>query len=88
MSNIGSYDERIKDFSWKLAEEELGYKEGDVVTFWEHSAAGTVTFVGDTGVTLAGPLLKDDVSRGSHSMVSIFYVSNTLVVIYGDLRNT
>ncbi|NOR43998.1 MAG: acetate--CoA ligase [Candidatus Delongbacteria bacterium] len=31
MSNIGSYDERIKDFSWKIAEEELGYKEGDVI---------------------------------------------------------
>ena len=31
MSNIGSYDERIKDFSWKLAEDELGYKDGDVI---------------------------------------------------------
>ncbi|MBN2790831.1 MAG: acetate--CoA ligase [Candidatus Delongbacteria bacterium] len=31
MSNIGSYEERIKDFSWKLAEEELEYKDGDVI---------------------------------------------------------
>lgn len=26
MSNIGSYDERIKNFSWKIAEDELDYK--------------------------------------------------------------
>lgn len=31
MHNIGSYDERIKDFSWKLAEEELDYQPGDVI---------------------------------------------------------
>ncbi len=28
-SNIGSYDERVKGFSWALAEQELGYKPGD-----------------------------------------------------------
>ncbi len=31
MSNIGSYDERIKDFDWSIAEEELGYKKGDTI---------------------------------------------------------
>ncbi len=31
MSNIISYEERIKNFSWKIAEEELGYKDGDVL---------------------------------------------------------
>ena len=31
MSNIGSYDERVKDFSWSIAERELGYKPGDVI---------------------------------------------------------
>ena len=31
MSNIGSYDERIRGFNWKTAEEELGYSEGDVI---------------------------------------------------------
>ena len=31
MSNIVSYDERIKDFDWSIAEKELGYKEGDVI---------------------------------------------------------
>lgn len=31
MSNIGSYDDRIKDFSWSIAEEELGYKAGEVI---------------------------------------------------------
>lgn len=31
MSNIGSYDERIKDFDWSIAEKELEYKEGDVI---------------------------------------------------------
>ena len=31
MSNMGSYDERIKDFDWALAEKELGYKAGDVI---------------------------------------------------------
>jgi acetyl-CoA synthetase len=29
MSNIGSYEERIKNFSWEIAEKELGYKPGD-----------------------------------------------------------
>ncbi|MFA6316906.1 MAG: AMP-binding protein, partial [Elusimicrobiota bacterium] len=28
-SNIGSYEERLKDFSWSIAEKELGYKPGD-----------------------------------------------------------
>lgn len=31
MSNIISYEERIKNFSWKIAEEELGYHDGDVI---------------------------------------------------------
>ena len=31
MSNIGSYDERIKDFNWSLSEKELGYEKGDVI---------------------------------------------------------
>ncbi|MEA3476386.1 MAG: acetate--CoA ligase [Candidatus Cloacimonadota bacterium] len=31
MSNIGSYDERIKNFDWSISEKELGYKEGDVI---------------------------------------------------------
>jgi acetyl-CoA synthetase len=31
MSNIGSYDERVKNFSWSLAEQELGYKPGGVI---------------------------------------------------------
>lgn len=31
MSNIGSYDERVKNFSWKQAENELEYKEGQII---------------------------------------------------------
>ncbi|MBT3243021.1 MAG: acetate--CoA ligase [Bacteroidetes bacterium] len=31
MSNIGSYDERVKNFKWSLAEQELEYKDGDVI---------------------------------------------------------
>jgi len=31
MSNISSYDERIKNFDWSISENELGYKEGDVI---------------------------------------------------------
>jgi len=31
MSNIGSYEERVKDFDWAVAEQELGYKKGDVI---------------------------------------------------------
>ena len=30
MSNIGSYDERVKNFDWSIAERELGYKAGEV----------------------------------------------------------
>lgn len=31
MSNIGSYEERVKDFDWKISEDELGYKEGNQI---------------------------------------------------------
>ncbi|MDD4644475.1 MAG: acetate--CoA ligase [Bacteroidales bacterium] len=31
MSNIGSYDNRLHDFSWKIAEQELGYRPGDTI---------------------------------------------------------
>jgi acetyl-CoA synthetase len=31
MSNIGSYEERVKHFDWSLAEHELGYKAGDEI---------------------------------------------------------
>jgi len=31
MSNIGSYEERVKNFDWSLAEQELGYKKGAVI---------------------------------------------------------
>jgi len=31
MPNIGSFDERLKDFDWKISEEELGYKDGDLL---------------------------------------------------------
>ena len=31
MSNIGSYEERLKNFSWSIAEKELGYSAGDII---------------------------------------------------------
>lgn len=31
MHNIGSYEERSKDFSWQISEEILGYKPGEVI---------------------------------------------------------
>jgi len=31
MSNIGSYDERVKNFDWSIAEKELEYHPGDVI---------------------------------------------------------
>jgi len=31
MSNIGSYRERVKDFDWSIAKNELSYKDGDPV---------------------------------------------------------
>jgi len=31
MSNIGSYDARVKAFDWSVSEQELGYKKGDVI---------------------------------------------------------
>lgn len=36
MSNIGSYEERIKNFSWEIAEKELDYKKGDVINIGWH----------------------------------------------------
>jgi len=31
MWNIGSYEERVKDFDWSISEKELGYAKGDVI---------------------------------------------------------
>ncbi len=31
MSNIGSYEERLKNFDWSISEKELAYKAGDVI---------------------------------------------------------
>ncbi len=31
MSNIGSYDERIKNFDWSISEKELEYQDGNVI---------------------------------------------------------
>ncbi|MEI6047376.1 MAG: acetate--CoA ligase [Bacteroidota bacterium] len=31
MSNIGSYEERLKDFDWSVSEKELGHKHGDKI---------------------------------------------------------
>ncbi|MCU0473423.1 MAG: acetate--CoA ligase [Bacteroidales bacterium] len=31
MSNAGSYEERLKDFDWSIAENELGYHKGDLI---------------------------------------------------------
>jgi len=31
MSNIGSYEERLKNFDWSIAEKELDYREGDKI---------------------------------------------------------
>ena len=31
MFNIGSYDDRVKDFTWDVSKRELGYKDGDVI---------------------------------------------------------
>lgn len=31
MSNIGSYEERLKNFSWKMAEDELEYKPDEII---------------------------------------------------------
>jgi len=36
MHNISSYEDTVKDFSWKIAEEELGYKPGDVINIGEY----------------------------------------------------
>lgn len=36
MSNIGTYESRLKDFSWSIAEKELGYKDGDVINIGWH----------------------------------------------------
>ena len=31
MSHIGSYDERVKNFSWEIAEKELDYQAGKMI---------------------------------------------------------
>jgi len=36
MSNIGSYEDRVKTFDWTLSEKELGYRKGDVLNIGWH----------------------------------------------------
>ncbi len=36
MSNIGSYEERVKDFTWEISEKELEYKPGNVINIGEY----------------------------------------------------
>lgn len=36
MSNIGSYEERVKNFDWQIAADELEYKDGDVLNIAWH----------------------------------------------------
>jgi len=36
MSNIGNYEKTSKNFNWKIAEKELGYKKGDVINIGEY----------------------------------------------------
>ena len=36
MHNLNSYEETLKNFSWKTAEEELGYKPGGVINIGEY----------------------------------------------------
>lgn len=36
MYNIGTYEERVKDFDWGISEKELGYKDGDVINIGEY----------------------------------------------------
>jgi acetyl-CoA synthetase len=31
MSNIGKYEDRLKNFDWSISENELGYKKGDII---------------------------------------------------------
>ena len=31
MTNIGSYEERLKSFDWSLAEKELEYRDSDII---------------------------------------------------------
>ncbi|HDL03704.1 MAG TPA: acetate--CoA ligase [candidate division Zixibacteria bacterium] len=36
MTNLGVYEEKIKDFSWEISERELGYKQGDNINIGEY----------------------------------------------------
>jgi acetyl-CoA synthetase len=36
MSNIGSYEEKVKNFTWDIAKEALDYKDGDVINIGEY----------------------------------------------------
>jgi len=36
MSNIGSYEKRLENFDWSIAEEELGFKAGDTINIGWH----------------------------------------------------
>jgi len=36
MSNIGNYEERVKDFTWEISHQELEYNDGDIINIGDY----------------------------------------------------
>jgi acetyl-CoA synthetase len=76
MSNIGSYDERVKNFDWSISEKELEYKQGDVINIgWycsdricEKGKGGKTALIWEGHAGEPKTYTFDDVRRSSNTI--------------------
>jgi len=76
MSNIGSYDERVKNFDWSISEKELEHKQDDVINIgWycsdricEKGKGGKTALIWEGHVGEPKTYTFDDVRRASNTI--------------------
>jgi acetyl-CoA synthetase len=83
MSNIGNYEDRLKDFSWSMAEEELGYKEGDPINIGWHLSDR----ICQNGLADKPALIWENHGGDSRTFTydDVRVLSNTIAKYLGDL---
>lgn len=83
MSNLGSYEERIKDFDWSLAEKELDYRSGEVINIgW--ICSDRICRMGKAGKTA---LIHEDFNgiEKSYTFNDLRLASNTIATFLSGL---
>jgi len=77
MSNIGSYDNRLHGFSWKIAEQELGYIPGDTINIGWY-CSDRICQLGKADKTALIWEGHDENSTRTYSFNDIRILSNTI----------